>query len=125
MSKKNIFIVLLILVLAGIGFFIYKKRKNVSGLGKLTPFQDAVKSIKDGKLKAPSVNYHGKDVDYIFYQLVNHRAILKLLSVGLKQRGANLSTYKKYYGLTGRSAKDCLVQLEQIINDYKKENGIG
>ena len=30
------------------------------------------------------------------------------------------SDIKKYYGLKGRSAKDCLGQFEKIMNDYKE-----
>lgn len=84
-----------------------------------TPFETALEEIKSGKLKTPSVSMGSKNVDYVFYQLTTHHFNLKILASGMKFRNVNLTDLKKYYGLKGRSAKDCLPQFEKILEDYK------
>jgi hypothetical protein len=43
------------------------------------------------------------------------------MASGMTCRGIKFSDIKRYYGLKGRSAKDCLPQFEQILADYKAE----
>jgi hypothetical protein len=40
--------------------------------------------------------------------------------MGMKMRGVTFTQIKKYYGLTGKSAKDCIPQLQQIQNAYRE-----
>jgi hypothetical protein len=85
-----------------------------------TPFQIAVSQARSGQLQTPSVTYGDKNVDYFHYQLANHIFALKILSSGMTMRGVKLKDIKDYYGLKGKSAKDCLPQLETIFEEYKK-----
>lgn len=85
----------------------------------MTPFEQDVKKAKEGKLQTPNVSMGAKAVDYFGYQLSVHRMNLKIMASGMLCRGVKFSDIKKYYGLKGRSAKDCLEQFEQIITDYK------
>jgi hypothetical protein len=59
-------------------------------------------------------------LDYFGYQLSVHNFNLKIMANGMKFKGITFTQIKKYYGLKGKSAKDCLAQFEQIMNDYKK-----
>lgn len=85
-----------------------------------TPFELAVLKARSGQLQTPSVNYGSKQVDYFHYQLLNHIYALKILGGGMKMNGVKLKDIKDYYGLKGRSAKDCLPQLQTICQDYLK-----
>jgi hypothetical protein len=85
----------------------------------MTPFEQAVESVKKGELKAPSVMYGNGTLDYFQYQLSIHYMNLKGMAIGLQFRGIKFTQLKKYYGLKGRSAKDCLPELEKIKNEYK------
>ncbi len=85
-----------------------------------TPFEKALILARSGQLQTPSVSYGSKQVDYFFYQLANHIFALKILSSGMTMRGIKLKDIKDYYGLKGKSAKDCLPQLETIFEEYKK-----
>ena len=85
----------------------------------MTQFSKAVEAVKNGKVQAPIVNAGGKQIDYIWYQLCSHHFYMKIFAAGMKARNAKLKDYKAYYGLKGRSAKDCLVEFEKIMNDYK------
>lgn len=89
----------------------------------MTPFEQAQEQVKQGKLKTPSVSLGDKELNYFGYQLSVHRFNLKIMASGMTFRGVKLSDLKKYYGLKGRGAKDCLEQFEQIINDYKSKLG--
>ena len=88
----------------------------------MTPFESAVESVKQGKTKAPSVMLGNGQVNYFQYQLSVHCMNLKGMALGLQFRGIKFSEIKKYYGLSGRSAKDCLPQLEKIKNEFKPLN---
>lgn len=84
-----------------------------------TPFEIAQQQVADGTLKTPSVHAEGKAINYFGYQLAVHHFNLKLMAKGMKFRGINFTAIKNYYGLKGRSAADCLVQYEEIMNEYK------
>ena len=60
-----------------------------------------------------------KNINYFGYQLATHHFNMKLMAKGMTFRGIKFTDIKKYYGLKGRSAKDCLEQFEKIMNDYK------
>lgn len=85
----------------------------------MTPFEQAQEDAKAGKLSTPRVSYGAKNVDYFGYALATHHFNLKLMAKGMTFRGIRFTDIKKYYGLKGRSAKDCLEQYEKIMNDYK------
>lgn len=42
------------------------------------------------------------------------------MTKGIKSRGVNLTSLNRYYGLKGRTAKDCLPRFLEIMEDYKK-----
>ena len=84
-----------------------------------TNFELAQEQVAAGSLKAPSVSYGAKAVDYFGYQLAVHHFNLKIMAKGMTCRGVKLTDLKKYYGLKGRSAKDCLPQFEAIQAEYK------
>jgi len=44
---------------------------------------------------------------------------MKLMAKGMKFRGIKFTDIKKYYGLKGKSAKDCLLQFEEVMEKYK------
>jgi hypothetical protein len=86
----------------------------------MTQFEQAQAQVKEGTLKAPSVSMGSSNIDYFGYQLATHHFNLKIMASGMKFNGITFTQIKKYYGLKGRSAKDCLPQFEQIMNDYKQ-----
>ena len=43
------------------------------------------------------------------------------MAKGMTFKGIKFTDIKNYYGLTGRSAKDCLPQFEKIMADYKEK----
>jgi len=87
----------------------------------MTPFEQAQEDVKNKKLTTPSVTVGAKPIDYFGYQLATHKFNLSLMAKGMKFRGIKFSDIKHYYGLKGRSAKDCLEQYEKIMADYKEK----
>jgi hypothetical protein len=85
----------------------------------MSKFEEAIASAKAGTLNTPSVSYGGNDVDYFWYQLSVHHFNLKLMAKRITFRNVKLSDIKKYYGLKGRTAQDCLAQFESIIAFYR------
>ena len=90
----------------------------------MTQFEQAQEQVKQGTLKTPSVSAGANNIDYFGYQLSVHIYNLKIMGAGMKFRGITFSQIKKYYGLKGRSAKDCVPQLEQIFTEYKEKLGV-
>ena len=86
---------------------------------KLTPFQEALIAATNGKLKVPTVMMGEDEIYYFGYQMAVHRYNLGIMAMGMKCRGITFTQIKKYYGLKGRSAKECLPQLEQMLIDYR------
>jgi hypothetical protein len=85
----------------------------------MTPFQQALQQVREGKLQTPIVSSGSKEIDYFGYQLSTHKFNLRIMASGMTFRGVKFTDLKKYYGLKGRSAKDCLAEFDQIIADYK------
>lgn len=85
----------------------------------MTQFEQAVKSAREGKLHTPTISIGDKLIGYFGYQLSVHKFNLNLMAKGMKFRGITFTQIKNYYGLKGRTAKDCLGQFEQILSDYK------
>jgi len=90
----------------------------------MTQFEQAQEQVKQGTLNTPSVQANGKQIDYFGYQLAVHIYNLKIMGAGMTCRGIKFTQIKKYYGLSGRSAKDCVPQLEKIYADYKEKIGV-
>jgi len=86
----------------------------------MTPFQQAVAQAQAGSLETPAVYSGAKQIDYFGYQLAVHQFNLRIMSRGMQCRGVKLKDLKAYYGLTGRSAADCLPQFEALVQDYKE-----
>lgn len=85
----------------------------------MTQFETAVKSAREGKLHTPTVSVGDKLIGYFGYQLATHKFNLSLMAKGMTFRGITFTQIKKYYGLKGRTAAECLPQFEQILADYK------
>ena len=86
----------------------------------MTQFEQAVADVKSGKVKTPSVSMGSKAVDYFGYQLATHKFNLSIMASGMTFRGIKFTNIKRYYGLKGRSAKDCLPQFLEIIAKYEE-----
>jgi hypothetical protein len=87
----------------------------------LTPFEQAKAAVAAGTLNTPSVSVGAKNIDYISYQLATHKFNLSIMAGGMKFKGVKFTDLKKYYGLKGRSAKDCIEEFKQIIANYEME----
>ena len=85
----------------------------------MTQFQQALIAASEGKLTTPSVSTSNGNVDYFGYQLAVHKYNLGIMALGMKCRGITFTQIKKYYGLTGRTAKECLPQMEQLMKQYQ------
>jgi len=85
----------------------------------MTPFQQALLDHSEGKLQVPTVGTASGNINYFGYQLAVHKYNLGIMAAGMKCRGITFTQIKKYYGLTGRTAKDCLPQMEQLLTNYK------
>lgn len=86
----------------------------------MTPFQQAVLAAAEGKLKTPTVSSSEGNINYFGYQLAVHKYNLRLMAIGMKCRGITFTQIKKYYGLKGRTAADCVPQLIHIMNEFEK-----
>ena len=88
-----------------------------------TQFEQAVASARSGKLQTPKVFSGDKEIDYFGYQLNTHIFQMKILAKGMTFKGITAKQIKDYYGLTARSNKDALAQLEKVQEKYKAERG--
>jgi hypothetical protein len=87
----------------------------------MTQFEQAQQAVKEGKLNTPSVSTAQGNIDYFGYQLAVHKFNLSLMAKGMTCRGIKFTQIKKYYGLKGRTAKDCLPQFLELIAKYEAE----
>ena len=87
----------------------------------MTQFEQALAAAKAGQLQTPSVNYEGQQVSFFSYQLAVHKHSLRILAAGMKMKSVKLKDIKEYYGLKGKTAKDCLPQFEAIFADYQTQ----
>jgi hypothetical protein len=81
----------------------------------MTPFQQAIINAN-----APTVSTASGDINFFGYQLAVHKYNLGIMSLGMKCRGITFTQIKKYYGLKGRTAADCLPQLQYIMDQFKQ-----
>jgi len=85
----------------------------------MTPFEQRQKDVLDGKETVPSVGMGNKQIDFFGYQLAVHKMNMSMMAIGMKCKGITFTQIKKYYGLKGRTAKDCLPEIKQMVEDYK------
>lgn len=85
----------------------------------MSPFEKNVQKADVDALQLPSVSVGNKKISFFLYQLATHHFNLKIMASGMKFRNINFTDIKRYYGLKGRSAKDCLGQFEKIMADFK------
>jgi hypothetical protein len=86
----------------------------------MTQFQQTLLATENGTMQVPTVQTEGGTIPFAGYQLATHIYALKIMAAGMKMRGVTFSQIKKFYGLTGKSAKDCIPQLQQIQNSYRE-----
>jgi len=84
-----------------------------------TPFQQALQGAINGTLKTPEVSMGENRIDYFGYQLAVHKFNLSLMAKGMKFKNITFTQIKKYYGLKGRTAFECLPQFIQLMDNYK------
>jgi hypothetical protein len=86
----------------------------------MTQFQQSMLATEEGLQQVPKVIYEGKQIPFAGYQLATHIYSLKIMAAGMKMRGVTFTQIKKYYGLPGKTAKECIPQLEQIQKTYRE-----
>ena len=86
----------------------------------MTQFQQSMLATENGTMQVPTVHTEGGTIPFAGYQLAAHIYALKIMAAGMKMRGVTFTQIKKYYGLPGKSAKDCIPQLQQIQNAYRE-----
>ena len=86
----------------------------------MTQFQQSMLATEEGLQQVPKVIYEGKQIPFAGYQLATHVYALKIMAAGMKMRGVTFTQIKKYYGLPGKTAKECIPQLEQIQKTYRE-----
>ena len=86
----------------------------------MTQFQQSMLATEEGSQRVPTVIFEGKEIPFAGYQLAAHIYALKIMAIGMKMRGITFTQIKKFYGLKGKSAKECIPQLEQIQNTYRE-----
>lgn len=87
----------------------------------MTPFEQAIQDVKDGKLTAPNVSVGAKPIDYFKYQLATHKFNLSLMAKGMTFRGIKFTDLKNYYGLKGRSAKAAYPEFLALMEKHLAE----
>jgi hypothetical protein len=86
----------------------------------MTQFQQTLLATENGTMQVPTVHTEGGTIPFAGYQLATHVYALKIMAAGMKMRGVTFTQIKKYYGLTGKTAKECVPQLEQIQKAYRE-----
>lgn len=94
--------------------------KNKTKTIEPTPFELAIEAVNKGDITAPSVNFKGTNVNYFSYQLATSKMAIGLLSKGIKmtRNAPPLKYYKQYYGFKGKTASECFIEMEALINKY-------
>jgi hypothetical protein len=86
----------------------------------MTQFQQTMLAAENGTMQVPTVSTSEGSIPFAGYQLAVHVYALKIMALGMKMRGVTFTQIKKYYGLSGKSAKECVPQLEQIQKAYRE-----
>ena len=85
----------------------------------MTQFQQSMLATEEGSQRVPTVIFEGQEIPYAGYQLAVHIYALKIMALGMKMRGITFTQIKKYYGLSGKSAKECLPHLQALQEMYR------
>ena len=86
----------------------------------MTQFQQSMLATENGTMQVPTVHTEGgSTIPFAGYQLATHVYALKIMVMGMKMRGVTFTQIKKFYGLKGKSAKDCIPQLQQMQEMYR------
>ena len=85
-------------------------------------FNQLKSQVEAGTAKVPTVSVNGGEISFLAYQLSVHVYALGMMSLGMKYPGVTFKEIKEYYGLKGRSAKDCIDQLKTIRDNFRAEN---
>ena len=85
----------------------------------MTQFQQTMLATENGTMQVPTVSTSEGTIPFAGYQLATHVYALKIMALGMKMRGVTFTQIKKYYGLIGKSAKECLPQLQQMQEMYR------
>jgi hypothetical protein len=86
----------------------------------MTQFEQTMLAVENGQMQVPTVYTEGGTIPFAGYQLATHVYALKIMGLGMKMRGITFTQIKKYYGLKGKSAKECLPQLQAIQEKYRE-----
>ena len=87
----------------------------------MTQFQQSMLATENGTMQVPTVHTEGgSTIPFAGYQLATHVYALKIMGMGMKMRGVTFTQIKKYYGLRGKSAKECLPELQKIQKIYSE-----
>jgi hypothetical protein len=86
----------------------------------MTQFQQSMLAVENGTMQVPTVSTLTGTIPFAGYQLATHIYSLKIMAAGMKMRGVTFTQIKKYYGLPGKTAKECISQLEQIQKTYRE-----
>ena len=86
----------------------------------MTQFEQTMLAAENGTMQVPTVHTEGGTIPFAGYQLATHVYALKIMGLGMKMRGVTFTQIKKYYGLSGKSAKECIPQLEAIQQKYRE-----
>lgn len=84
----------------------------------MTPFEQALQDVKDGKIKTPKVVVGTNPIEYFRYQLTVHQFNLSIMASGMNCRGIKFTDIKRYYGLKGRSAKAALPEFIELMDKH-------
>jgi hypothetical protein len=88
----------------------------------MTPFQQSLLATENGTMQVPTVSTSTGTIPFAGYQLATHIYALKIMALGMKMRGVTFTQIKKYYGLKGKSAKECISQLEQVQQAWRERS---
>lgn len=70
-------------------------------------YEEVKEGIENGTVKAPKVMVGNGEIEFTKYHLAVHKYNLGIMKAGMTCRGIKLKDLKIYYGLKGKSAKDC------------------
>jgi len=86
----------------------------------MTQFQQSMLATENGTMQVPTVSTSEGSIPFAGYLLAVHVYALKIMALGMKMRGVTFTQIKKYYGLSGKSAKECIPQLQAIQEKYRE-----
>lgn len=69
----------------------------------------------------PTVTMGETKIPFTYYQLVNAAFCLKMFKAGMKVRHVTLGDIRRSLNLKSKNTTDCLVEVQAMIEDYKKE----